>query len=108
MSNSNNNRTDTSYTLPQYVYRRKILGVLLNEIDSLNNDIINMILNFAMVPIITCCTINDVNQQFAIISIKELSNKIFLDNIDTRYYFGDVERYYSWFLVYNSKLKKIQ
>ena len=93
MSNSNNNRTLKSYTLPQYVYRKEILGMLLNEIDSLNKDIINMILDFAMVPMMTSYAINGVNQQFAIISIKELRDKIFLDNIDVKMYrFGDVKR----------------
>ena len=102
MSNDNNNTKERGYTLEQYVQRRETLTMLLNKINLLNKDISNYILHFAMVPI------NGVQEEIAIISIKELSNKIFLDNYYYKYVLKKVDkRYYGWYLVHNSKLKKI-
>ena len=105
---TNNNINEKSFTLQQYVHRRETLGMLLNKINLLNKDVINLILDFVMLPMTVSCVINNVNQEIAIISIKELSNKIFLDNQTNIFtIFGAVKRYYGWHLVYNSKLKRI-
>ena len=108
MSNGINNTPERSYTLEQYVHRTETLGMLLNKINILNKDVKHLILDFAMLPTTVTGTINGVHQEIAIISIKELSNKIFLDNQTNIFtIFGAVKRYYGWHLVYNSKLKRI-